>query len=253
MIDVAMAFVKPNLLRVLQRQVTFADLPLIARFSSYNACQLVNRSVIQIEGVDSYKCLQGLITNDIRCLYSDQIVKSPRDCLYSFVLHPTGKVLADIFLYDKDKASTVEHSESDSESIAAKRGKLFIECDDRSLEKLNRHLRFHILRKDVTFKVVDDMYIWSIFPSAKFESENLNTASIVSSNDRSLLVDDPRIQNHYRIIADKTNAEMLLDKFSKKHKLDIKKVSHDDYTNYRCLLGRLVVKQSVLLKTFFII
>lgn len=229
--------------RILRRHVAFAGLSVNVRLNSYNVCQLADKSIISLSGADSYKCLQGLITNDIRCLYSSQVAKKPHDCLYSFVLYPTGKVLADIFIYDKDKdkATSVDSSESEAQPhlVSPKHGRLFIECDDKNLEKVLRHLKRHKLRSDVNIDVVEDLSVWSAFPSQISESIHIDTTSVTFEDSSIFLVDDPRIDCHYRLLGRNiSEVESLFEKLSTKHALKIKKVSQDEYVSYRCALGK---------------
>jgi tRNA-modifying protein YgfZ len=53
---------------------------------------LTERSVVRIEGEDRFKFLQGLLTNDVNKLKSNNV-------LYSCMLTPQGKYFADFFLY----------------------------------------------------------------------------------------------------------------------------------------------------------
>jgi hypothetical protein len=66
---------------------------------------LHQRSYFRIEGRDTFKFLQGIITNDIHQL------KEPSDCLACAILNPKGRVVADIFVYNASAAQD-EHQVS---------------------------------------------------------------------------------------------------------------------------------------------
>jgi folate-binding protein YgfZ len=53
---------------------------------------LKNRAVVKVVGVDSFKFLQGILTNDVNKLLKDQAI-------YACLLTPQGKYFADFFLY----------------------------------------------------------------------------------------------------------------------------------------------------------
>lgn len=55
---------------------------------------LHKRHYFRIEGRDTFKFLQGLITNDMNLLQEEE------DCLACAILSPKGRVVADIFAYN---------------------------------------------------------------------------------------------------------------------------------------------------------
>jgi folate-binding Fe-S cluster repair protein YgfZ len=56
----------------------------------------------RIEGRDTYKFLQGIITNDI------YLLKEKNDCLACAILNPKGRVVSDLFMYN----TTAEEDEN---------------------------------------------------------------------------------------------------------------------------------------------
>ena len=55
---------------------------------------LPKRNYFKIEGRDTYKFLQGIITNDIHQLKEQNV------CLACAILNPKGRVVSDIFVYN---------------------------------------------------------------------------------------------------------------------------------------------------------
>ena len=64
---------------------------------------LQQRSFYRVEGRDTFKFLQGIITNDIN-LFDDG-----RRCIASAVLNPKGRVVSDIFIYNTTKLDDEHH------------------------------------------------------------------------------------------------------------------------------------------------
>lgn len=60
---------------------------------------LPKRNYFRIEGRDTFKFLQGIITNDIHQL------QEQNDCLACAILNPKGRVVSDIFVYNTTAAS----------------------------------------------------------------------------------------------------------------------------------------------------
>ena len=94
---------------------------------------LKNRSVIKIEGKDSFDFLQGILTNDIRNLKQTGI-------LYSLILSPQGKFQFEVFLFFKD-------------------GNLFIDCFSDLKTDLIEYLSKFKLRSDVGFIIDENLSV----------------------------------------------------------------------------------------------
>jgi len=116
------------------------------RFQHCTAISLTNRALIQVQGNDSSKFLQGLITNDIEFLKTT-------NAIYSMLLNARGRILYDMIIY--------KHAQQNSSS-----GYL-IEISRNAVADFLRLLRRYKLRTQVQFEDVTDLYrIWSIFASA---------------------------------------------------------------------------------------
>lgn len=103
---------------------------------------LKNRAVVKVVGVDSFKFLQGILTNDVNKLLKDQTI-------YACLLTPQGKYFADFFLYKVEDGILIDLSALRKEEI---------------LKKLNTYK----LRSDVNFIDMPEYKVVSTF-SAPFE------------------------------------------------------------------------------------
>lgn len=76
------------------------------------ALTLTDRSVLKISGADADNFLQGLISNDINKLKSDNL-------LYAAILTPQGKFLYDFFLCRRDDSILLDAASARIDEIAA--------------------------------------------------------------------------------------------------------------------------------------
>ncbi|KAJ3099593.1 Iron-sulfur clusters incorporation protein [Phlyctochytrium planicorne] len=98
------------------------------------------RSVIEVEGRDAVKFLQGLITN--------QMAKIERggDGIVAAFLSAQGRVLYDAFIYPKNVGPSFPHPS------------FLVECDAEAKDPLYKHLKKYLLRAKVTITDVSDAY-----------------------------------------------------------------------------------------------
>lgn len=96
---------------------------------------LKNRSVIAINGSDTEKFMQGLITNDIGKV-------TEREAIYALMLTPQGKYLFDFFIIKHD-------------------GGYLIDCAAEQIEKIIKKLSMYKLKSDV--KIIDISKQYEIF------------------------------------------------------------------------------------------
>ncbi|KAG2176393.1 hypothetical protein INT43_005627 [Umbelopsis isabellina] len=105
-----------------------------------------NRSLIEIEGPDTAKFLQGLITNHM------PLIAAGGNGFYSSFLSPQGRVLYDTFIYPVNVGVNFPHS------------KFIIECSGGAIGPLTQHMKRYILRSKVKVKDVSSDYsIWNIW------------------------------------------------------------------------------------------
>ncbi len=115
-----------------QTQPTLEIMPTTPYYVTLN-----NRGIINISGKDRRSFLQGLITNDINLLDS-------QDCIYACLLTPQGKFLYDFF-------------------ITEERDTLTLDCEggDR-LKDLTKLLNMYKLRAEATITAKDNIPVYVI-------------------------------------------------------------------------------------------
>lgn len=122
--------------------------------------KLPKRAFITVTGNDRLSFLQGLITQDLERIESEQL-------LYSCLLTPNGKFLHDFFIYAKDES-------------------LILDCEgDIRAQDLLKRLSAYKLRSDIDLKIEDDVDVWQIF--------SLKSSTIRPTDSASTLIhQDPR-------------------------------------------------------------
>ncbi|KAJ3332975.1 IMP 5'-nucleotidase [Blyttiomyces sp. JEL0837] len=98
------------------------------------------RGVIELEGVESVKFLQGMVTNQMTK------VETGGDGILAGFLNAQGRVLYDAFIHPQNKGSIFPHPT------------FLIDCDIRGIPALMKHLKRYILRSTVVAKDVTDLY-----------------------------------------------------------------------------------------------
>ena len=116
----------------------------------------INSRFLKISGKDSEPFIQNLITNDIQKCNENSII-------YSCLLTPQGKFLADFFIFNID-------------------GNYFFETNEKFYNNLLNRLKIYKLRSDIEIDEVKSLYSYSIF--------NLNYKA-----DNIILSNDPRNNN----------------------------------------------------------
>ena len=115
-----------------------------------------NSRFFKISGKDSEPFLQNLITNDIKKCIDGSII-------YSCLLTPQGKFLADFFIFNINKC-------------------YFFETNEKFYKNLLNRLKIYKLRSDIQIEEVDDLYSYSIF-NINYETDYIS------------LFNDPRNNN----------------------------------------------------------
>lgn len=127
--------------------------------SSLVQSTLTSRVLVQVSGDNALDFLQGLLTNDMRLLEAsptstDQfelagmsIVNTGR-CLYSFLLNPNGRVLADLFVYQQ------------------KKNEILLELDAGVLELVTQLLQRYRIRRKVQISPPAKQYrVVAVYPN----------------------------------------------------------------------------------------
>lgn len=130
---------------------------------------LSQRSLIKIKGDGMYDYCQGLMTNDIFKLKTD-------NSLFTMILNSKGRVLYDCLIYKMD-----DH--------------LLLECDKDVSSDLIKYLKLYLLRRKLDINILDDTNIWALFSST----------STIKKFNSACVFNDPRLPIlGQRIISDNT-------------------------------------------------
>lgn len=95
---------------------------------------LKTRAIIEIEGVDRKKFLQGLLTNDVNKVTRDHLI-------YAVMLNAQGRFLYDFFIFELDE-------------------KLMLDCSLLRRDEILQKLNFYKLRSQVLLKKNDEIKIF---------------------------------------------------------------------------------------------
>ena len=136
-----------------------------------------NSRFFKISGKDSGHFIQNLITNDIQKCNENSII-------YSCLLTPQGKFLADFFIFNID-------------------GIYFFETNKKFYNNLLNRLKIYKLRSDILIDEVKSLYSYSIF-NLHYETDNI----ILSNDPRNNNLGKKLILNHNIKITDNNIEEI---------------------------------------------
>jgi len=94
---------------------------------------LQSRAIIEISGTESKKFLQGLITNDINKISTNNLI-------YSAALNARGQFLYDFFIFEKDD-------------------KIMLDCSKNEIDEIIKKFGFYKLRSDIQIKKNEQILI----------------------------------------------------------------------------------------------
>ncbi|KAI8987804.1 hypothetical protein BDF20DRAFT_910358 [Mycotypha africana] len=127
-------------------------------------CAVPHRSYVELEGPDTAKFLQGLITNHM------PKISVGGDGFYAAFLTPTGRMLYDTFIYPVNVGVNFPHP------------RFIIECPTASKANFIRHIKRYILRAKVKVRDCSEEYtLWNIW-SDKNKRLLMDTSSLNSSS-----------------------------------------------------------------------
>ncbi|CDS06598.1 hypothetical protein LRAMOSA09126 [Lichtheimia ramosa] len=169
-----------------------------------------DRSLLEIQGPDTAKFLQGLITNNM------PLIAQGGDGFFTSFLTPQGRMLYDAFIYPINDGKEFPQP------------KFMIECASTATTGLLKHLKRYILRSKVKVRDATEEYkLWSIWGSG-----------LTTMNDNTRLSNigcvDPRVPGFgYRaILPQDQDIQSLLSS-----KGDFKELPSSEYTIRRILHG----------------
>ncbi|KAI8143600.1 hypothetical protein BJV82DRAFT_611043 [Fennellomyces sp. T-0311] len=181
------------------------------------------RGLIEIEGPDTAKFLQGLITNHM------PLIAAGGDGFYTAFLTPQGRMLHDAFIYPVNVGVNFPHP------------KFLIELPSSATAQMFKHLRRYILRSKVKLRDVSEEYgawsVWGDLGQHHDETEDkVPAGSLVKKSKRlsDIGCTDPRVPGFgYRAIVPRNDdIHTLLSAVG-----DFKELSSDEYTIRRILHG----------------
>ncbi|KAI7847321.1 hypothetical protein BDC45DRAFT_575976 [Circinella umbellata] len=181
------------------------------------------RGLIEIEGPDTAKYLQGLITNHM------PLISAGGDGFYTAFLTPQGRMLYDAFIYPVNVGVNFPHP------------KFMIELPAAATEQMFKHLKRYILRSKVKLRDVSDEFnafsVWGNIHQHNEEEENkVPVGSLVKKNKRVSDIGciDPRVPDFgYRaIVPQNEDIGAILSQVG-----DFKELSSEEYTIRRILNG----------------
>ena len=223
---------------------------------SYLLTKLTERQVIGVEGNDSYDYIQGLtsccnrylynyhilvpsglVTNDIRHLSPTRETSVCYDCINSFMLNTTGRVISDLFIYKYDKYLDDKNTKH-----------LLLEMDSKLSSKIVKFLKAYRIRRKVSIEQRDDFEVWSLFPSVdRFDDRTIEQMSekeinFDDLNDRNnIVIRDPRLkQIGFRVLVNTQNKCQTIDKIKEilhSKSLEFNETDVNSYHKFRYRLG----------------
>ncbi len=132
----------------------------------------LNSRFFKISGADRVSFIQNLITNDIEKCNNERII-------YSCLLTPQGKFLADFFIFNINED-------------------YYFETNSKYYNKLIEKLKIYKLRSDIIIEEINDLFSYSIF------NINYNHKSIILINDpRNINIGKKLIVNNEIAISDR--------------------------------------------------
>ena len=146
----------------LYRQVTRsnATLPMLAK--------LKERKLVRLNGNDTTKFLQGIITNDMNSFQNDAC-----KILFTMLLNSQGRVLFDTLLY----------------AVPDEPNCYFLECDSDAIDSVIKHLKMYKLRAKVNISDASkEVEAWALFPG-----NGALDANAIKEDNKLLAHKDPRL------------------------------------------------------------
>ena len=119
----------------------------------------LTNTLIEVTGKDSFKFLQGLVTNDINLLNSNL-----SNTIYSLILTPKGRYLFDIFIYQINNES------------------FLLEVEEQDANFLLETLKKYTLLSKITFSLKENLNSYYIIPTINNNSYQENIIQETRTN-----------------------------------------------------------------------
>lgn len=135
---------------------------------------LENRGLLRIQGSDTESFLQGLLTNDVGRMRTED-----SRAIYAHLLNVQGRTLYDVILY---RLGERQDEEMD----------ILLECDSSVLDLIQKHLKVYKIRRKVNFLPCPELSLWAVLPSEG--KENVSAVLENSTDSSTFLTPDPRVE-----------------------------------------------------------
>lgn len=222
--------------------------------SSFGLVKLTRRKLISIYGPDCYSYLQGILCNDLRCLYQPDLLpkrkfaQSSINVLSTFMLNAQGRAICDLLLYRTPQTRVeAKFSPPGKESEP---DELLIECDSELASGLANTLYGYRVRRKIALASKDNLSVWCLYPrltpnkdvnptiSAETNLVKLDHQAEMVGHDLTIVC-DPRLHTMgARII---TGAEQDFESIKSRVQalinIDIERSSLGEYITHRYTIG----------------
>lgn len=148
-----------------------------------------NRKIIEITGQDASNFLQGIITADIHAAQPYSNTNHLHHAIFSGLLSPKGKILADFLIINIQKESNDEPS-------------YLIEVSSELADSLHKKFKIYALRAKIKLIIRDDLQVSPLWHFANHSSDQFPTelpkisAELLSHNLNHYIFQDPRFHYH---------------------------------------------------------
>lgn len=169
--------------------------------STFGLVRLTRRKLLKIYGPDCFSYLQGILCNDLRCLYHENLLtnrkfaRSSINVLSSFMLNAQGRAICDMLLYRTPQTrSEAKFSPPGKET---EQDELLIECDSDLASGLANTLYGYRVRRKISLAYKDDLSVWCLYPK--------NSKKDIGSSGTDLVILDPQtdlISNDLTVVCD---------------------------------------------------
>ncbi|CAO3625724.1 unnamed protein product [Cunninghamella blakesleeana] len=197
-----------------------------ALHQGHHYSSIPKRYLLEMEGPDSSKFLQGLITNHM------PLISSGGAGFYSAFLTPQGRMLYDVFIYPINVGENFPHP------------KFIIDAPFVPGNPILKHLKRYILRSKIKIKdVSEDYHLYHIWGKSHLptvmnakDADHVPTGTLIKKNNQltDIGCEDPRVHGFgYRAVIPKDQDILSF----LNHKNEYTELSSDEYTIRRILHG----------------
>jgi len=202
--------------------------------SIWSCSHLSNRSVLKVSGDDTVSFLQGLVTNDVESLGSDQ-----QSSLYCMFLNTQGRILFDALIYKgREPTDFLLDIDKNVAALAKKHMSMYKIRKKVKLELMENLSVFATFKEDTPVNppslTTQSPEIGSTFCSGGAQTPGLGQEDMANFIQHCIPYPDPRLAAlGSRIILDTNYCKDINPHLP----ADVSLQSSEDYVQHRCLLG----------------